>query len=223
MFIQTFAQAIIHFESHRGSIRVSMVRLFPFLLPKFGKQSNSCLDQSLKTGSVFHQKGGSMQWCIWPLEMLWKVMDVGKWMTHEQVGLERKKQQTLAGKRMGKRARFYANIATSDIRVYQKYLNRAFLLNPSLEFEPGDVMLGRLFGEAESTAGLSVFDLELMRMQYVLADKGVREVYRKIWAVTVINAKESTFFPSPWEILTALFSSPSLAGENPFDSIGEFA
>jgi hypothetical protein len=164
-----------------------------------------------------------MQWCVWPLGMLWKVVGVGKWMTHEQTGQERNKQETLAGKRSGKRARFYADIATSDIRVYQKYLNRAFLLNPSLEFEPGDVMLGRLFGEAESPGGLSVFDLELMRMQYVLADKGIREAYRKIWAVTVVNAKEPTFFPSPREILTALFSSPSLAGENSFDSVGEFA
>ena len=164
-----------------------------------------------------------MQWCVWPLGMLWKVMDIGKWMTHGQAGLERNKQETLAGKRTAKRARFYADIATSDIRVYQKYLNRAFLLNPSLEFEPGDVMLGRLFGEAESTAGLSVFDLELMRMQYILADKSIRKAYRKIWAVTVINAKEPTFFPSPWEILTALFSSSLLAGKNSFDSIGEFA
>lgn len=164
-----------------------------------------------------------MQWCVWPLGMLWKVMGVGKWMSHEQVCHGRKKQETLAGKRVGKRTRFYAGIATSDIRLYQKYLNGAFLINPSLEFESGDAMLGRLFREAESTAGLSVFDLELMRMQYVLADKGIREAYRKIWAVTVINAKESTFFPSPWEILTALFSSSMLSGKNSFDSIGEFA
>jgi len=164
-----------------------------------------------------------MQWCVWPLGMLWKVVGVGKWTTHEQAGQERNKQETLAGKRRGKRTRFYDDIATSDIRLYQKYLNRAFSLKPSLEFEPGDVMLDGLFGEAESTAGLSVFDLELMRMQYVLADKGIREAYRKIWAVTVVNAKEPTFFPSPWEILTALFSSRLLAGENSFDSIGEFA
>lgn len=163
-----------------------------------------------------------MHWYAWPLGILCKVLDVRNWRTFDSRSRESRIDGNRAGASMPK-TKFYSGIPTTRINLYQQYLNRAFALSPSLEFEPDDPRLERLLEEAE-TASLSKLDLELMRMQYVFADKDLREDYRNRWAVTVINREDTGFFPSPWDILSALFSfSRFLPGKDTLDSVGEFA
>lgn len=101
---------------------------------------------------------------------------------------------------------FYAHVPTRHIRSYQNYIDRAFALSPSLEFEKGDKRFSNLLEEATGTGSLSVLDLEIMRMQYLLADPDKREEYQSEWAVKVINRQADDFFPSPWAILASLFA-----------------
>jgi hypothetical protein len=104
-----------------------------------------------------------------------------------------------------KKVPFYSQIPTTNIRLYQAYINRAFQLSPTLEFEETDMRFNKLLTEAAHNDSLNQIDLELMRMQYVLADKALRKKYRPYWAVKVINRKKNDFFPSPWSVISALF------------------
>ena len=115
------------------------------------------------------------------------------------------KSCTKIGLKKRKPSSFYAQIPTNQIRVYQAYIDRAFQLSPTLEFKKNDLRFHSLLVEAAHTHALSQVDLELMRMQYVLADKTSRRAYRQQWAVKVINRRENDFFPSPWAVLSALF------------------
>ena len=146
-----------------------------------------------------------MQWDIWPLGMLWKVVGVRNWRVSAKRAEKGKERRSRAASRLPIRTSFYSTIPTLKIRSYQKYLDCLFELNPSMEFESEDARLDRLLEEAETLGGLSKLDLEVMRMQYVLADKRLRRDYRRMWAVTVIHFEETGFFPSPWDILSAVF------------------
>jgi hypothetical protein len=108
---------------------------------------------------------------------------------------------------------FYSQIPTTSIRIYQSYIDRAFQLSATLEFNKTDMRFNKLLTEAAKKDSLDQIDLELMRMQYVLADKTLRKKYRPYWAVKVINRKENDFFPSPWSVLTALFVGNRRDGE----------
>jgi hypothetical protein len=116
---------------------------------------------------------------------------------------------------------FYSQIPTTRIRTYQAYINRAFQLSPTLEFEKTDLRFNKLLAEAARNDSLDQIDLELMRMQYVLADKAKRKKYRPYWAVKVINRKKNDFFPSPWSVVSGLFvgnrrnEAPSRLNSNP--------
>ena len=164
-----------------------------------------------------------MHWCAWPLGILWKVLDVCNWRTFDN-RLEGPKTNVNRTDATMSKTKFYSRIPTEKICLYQRYINRAFSLDPTLEFELDDPGLERLFEEAETVACLNKLDLELMRLQYVFADKRLREEYRSRWAVTVVNFEDGGFSPSPWDILSALFtSSHILSGKDSFNPVGEFA
>ncbi len=113
-----------------------------------------------------------------------------------------------------KKVPFYSQIHTPQIRSYQSYINRAFLLSESLEFGRNDARFEQLLKEAETYDSLNKIDLELMRLQYVGANKELRDSYRANWAVTVVNCKDDDFFPAPWTIISTLFQSRRLAGKS---------
>ncbi|MBW2107779.1 MAG: hypothetical protein JRI36_03810 [Deltaproteobacteria bacterium] len=101
---------------------------------------------------------------------------------------------------------FYGTIPASRIRLYQSYLERAFALSSTLEFHKDDQRFKGLLAEAAQKDALCPIDLELMRMQYVFADRKQRKLLRSCWAVQVINGGNEEFFPSPQAILAGLFS-----------------
>jgi hypothetical protein len=103
------------------------------------------------------------------------------------------------------RVSFYSHISTDQIQLYQSYINRAFELSPTLEFEENYHLLEKLLAEAVTRGSLSDLDLELMRLQYVYADKSQREKYRGSWVRKVINRRDTDFFPDPWAIISAIF------------------
>ncbi len=121
-------------------------------------------------------------------------------------------QRAKISRRKPKKVPFYSQIPTIEIRSYQSYINRAFLLSESLEFGQNDARFEQLLKEAEANSSLNKIDLELMRLQYVYANKDLRDSYRVNWAVTVVNRNNDDFFPSPWTIISALFHSHSLTG-----------
>jgi Cdc6-like AAA superfamily ATPase len=104
-----------------------------------------------------------------------------------------------------KKVPFYSHISTDQIQLYQSYINRAFELSPTLEFEENYHLLEKLLAEAVTRSSLSDLDLELMRLQYVYADKSQREKYRGSWVKKVINHRDTDFFPDPWAIISAIF------------------
>jgi len=53
---------------------------------------------------------------------------------------------------------------------------------------------------------LSEMDLELMRLQFVYADRFMREKHRSCWVRTVLKRMDTDFFPDPWAIVSAVFS-----------------
>ena len=149
-----------------------------------------------------------MEWFAWPFMALWSLFCPRpiKQTTKKRIVFWGKKK---TGGRTCKKPRkmpFYSRIQTRTIQRYQSYIDRAFALSPSLEFAEADDRFSRLLKEATGHHDLDDLDLELMRMQYVLADPNRREKYRGNWAVTVVNRRENDFFPSPWAILESLFA-----------------
>jgi hypothetical protein len=145
-----------------------------------------------------------MAWFFGPFVALWALI---RPRSLKKAGCFRAKDESITkiGRKRRKRICFYAQIPTNQIRLYQAYIDRAFQLSPTLEFEKNDPRFHRLLSEAAHMDSLSQVDLELMRMQYVLADKRSRKAYRHRWALKVINRRENDFFPSPWAVLSALF------------------
>ncbi len=150
-----------------------------------------------------------MRFSAWPLGMFSTFLHVCKC---ERVKISRKKP---------KKVPFYSQIPTPQIRSYQSYINRAFLLSESLEFGQDDARFEKLLKEAETNDSLNKIDLELMRLQYVCANKDLRDSYRVNWAVTVVNREDDDFFPAPWTIISALFHSRCSAGKNFSYSVGK--
>jgi hypothetical protein len=63
-----------------------------------------------------------------------------------------------------------------------------------------------LLAEVANRDSLSELDLELMRLQYVCADRLRREEYRSRWVKKVMNRQDTDFLPDPWTIIQALFA-----------------
>lgn len=163
-----------------------------------------------------------MQWCFWPLGMLWKLLGFRNWMAFVNgFWVETPDKRFLEEEKNTGKIRFYSGISPSQVQCYQRALNRAFEMCPSMAFESGDPRLCAWLREAERAGSLSKLDLEMMRVQYVLADRGIREDYRSMWAVTVICLEDTGFFPSPWEVLSAIFCNRTLPGEDAFHPIGK--
>ena len=100
---------------------------------------------------------------------------------------------------------FYSHISTDQIQVYQRYFDRALELSSTLEFEKDDFQFKKLLAEANSNDSLSEIDLEVMRLQYVCANKYLRKNYRSRWVETVLKRRDSDFFPDPWAVISAVF------------------
>jgi len=105
-----------------------------------------------------------------------------------------------------KKVSFYSHISPSRIHTYQCYIDRALELCPILEFEEDDFRLHELIAEAVSKDSLSELDFEIMRLQYIFADKRLREKCRHFWAERVTSSKKADFFPTPWSIISTMFS-----------------
>jgi hypothetical protein len=144
-----------------------------------------------------------MEWFAKPLVLLWSICC--PWVAKKDVNLVEQEVSLNLRRRKLIKVPFYSEIPTTRIRVYQTYIDRAFELSQTLEFAVGDDRFNRLLQEAAKDS-LSVLDLELMRMQYVLADETLREQCRENWAVKVVNRQEDDFFPGPWSILSAMFT-----------------
>ncbi len=145
-----------------------------------------------------------MEWFAKPLVFLWSICC--PWVAKNDVNLVEHGVSLNLRRRKLEKVPFYSQIPTTRIRVYQSYIDRAFELSPTLEFSLGDDRFNRLLQEAAYKDSLSVLDLELMRMQYVLADETLREQCRENWAVKVVNRQKNDFFPGPWSILSAMFT-----------------
>ena len=100
---------------------------------------------------------------------------------------------------------FYSHIPSTQIGTYQSYVDRAFELSPTLEFEENDPRLSKLMDRAVNNDSLNQLDLELIMIQYVHADEYLREKYRSSWVEKVVNRKDTDFFPDPWTIISAVF------------------
>ena len=100
---------------------------------------------------------------------------------------------------------FYSHISTEQIQIYQHYFDRALELSSTLEFEKDSLYFKRLLAEANSNDSLSEIDLEVMRLQYVCANRSLRKKYRSRWVATVIERKKNDFFPDPWAVISAVF------------------
>jgi hypothetical protein len=115
------------------------------------------------------------------------------------------------GLRQLKKVPFYSHIELDQITLYQAYIDRAFEMSPTLEFEQDDPRLHELFAEALSRDSLSELDLELMRLQYVYADEYKRIGHRANWVEKVVNRGDVDFFPDPWTIVSAVFAEDEWA------------
>ena len=100
---------------------------------------------------------------------------------------------------------FYSHISTDQIQSYQRYFDRALELSSTLEFNKDSLQFKRLLDEANSNDSLSEIDLEVMRLQYVCANKYLRKKYRSRWVETVLKRRDSDFFPDPWTVISAVF------------------
>jgi hypothetical protein len=98
---------------------------------------------------------------------------------------------------------FYSQIVNSRIGLYQSYIDRAFELSPTLEFEEDDPRLSELLEEAVNNDSLSDLCLRVMMIQYAHADEDLRQKYQRHWVEKVMSRKESDFFPDPWSIVLA--------------------
>jgi hypothetical protein len=147
-----------------------------------------------------------MEWFFLPFAALWALICPEGLKKEARNVIAKDKTSTKTVWKRRKQVSFYSQIPTTQIRLYQGYIDRAFQLSPTLEFDKNDPRFHRLLAEAAQNDALSQIDLELMRMQYVLADKASREEYRCRWAVKVVNRRENDFFPSPWAVLSALFA-----------------
>jgi hypothetical protein len=101
---------------------------------------------------------------------------------------------------------FYTHISMDQIQIYQRYFDRALELSSTLEFERDGLRFKRLLAEASANDSLSEIDLEVMRLQYICADKYLREKYRSRWVETVTKRRDSDFFPDPWVVISAVFA-----------------
>ncbi len=101
---------------------------------------------------------------------------------------------------------FYSHISMGQIRLYQNYFDRALGLSSTLEFKQDDLRFKRLLVEAATNDSLSEIDLELMRLQFVYADKYMRKKRGSCWVETVLKRGDTDFFPDPWAIVSAVFS-----------------
>ena len=136
---------------------------------------------------------------LWALVCLWS-------KKNRNNDFKVKKKSFYITRRKPQKPPFYNQIPTTRIKLYQDYIDRAFQFSPTLEFKHNDERFNRLLTEAANNDDLSEIDLELMRIQYVLADKALREAHRPSWAAKVINRHEKDFFPSPWTVLSSLFA-----------------
>jgi hypothetical protein len=93
-----------------------------------------------------------------------------------------------------------------QIQLYQSYFDHAVKLSSTLEFKQNDLRFNKLLAEAVAIDSLSEMDLELMRLQFVYADKNMREKHRSCWVETVLKRRDTDFFPDPWAIVSAVFS-----------------
>jgi hypothetical protein len=100
---------------------------------------------------------------------------------------------------------FYSHVRSDQIGVYQDYLNRAFAICPTLEFDENDRRLNRLFQEATEKDALHELDLEMMMRQFINANGRLREKYRADWVERVLSRQADGFIPDPWDIIAAAF------------------
>jgi len=70
---------------------------------------------------------------------------------------------------------FYSHISIGQIQLYQSYFDRAVKLSSTLEFKQNNLRFNNLLTEAATIDSLSETDFELMRLQFVCADKYMRE------------------------------------------------
>jgi hypothetical protein len=117
--------------------------------------------------------------------------------------LWRERRTPLGKTRTKESPNFYSQIADTRVGLYQSYIDRAFELSPTLEFEEDDPRLSRLLEESVSNDSLSDLCLRVMIIQYARADKYLREKYQRHWVEKVMNREESDFFPDPWSIVSA--------------------
>lgn len=119
----------------------------------------------------------------------------------------RKKKDNTPRVRTGKlkKVPFYSHLPTHQIQVYQRYIDRAFEMSPTLEFTGNDTQLHGLLADAAQNYSLSELDFELMRLQYIYADEFLRKKHRSRWVETVINRKDDDFFPDAWTIIAEIF------------------
>lgn len=109
-------------------------------------------------------------------------------------------------RRAPKKTPFYSHISMGQIQTYQRYFDRALELSSTLEFEGDGLRFKRLLAEATCNDSLSEIDLEVMRLQYICADKYLRKKYRSRWVETVTKRRNSDFFPDPWDVISAVFA-----------------
>jgi hypothetical protein len=100
---------------------------------------------------------------------------------------------------------FYAHVRSDQIGVYQDYLNRAFAISPTLEFDENDHRLNRLFQEATEKDALHELDLEMMMRQFANTNGRLRERHRADWVERVLSRQADGFIPDPWDIIAAAF------------------
>ena len=124
---------------------------------------------------------------------------------------ERASNKLYVKQRKLKRIPFYSHIRPNQIQVYQRYIDQAFELSPTLEFKENDSLLHRLLGEAVENDCMSQLDFELMRLQYVYADEFLRQRHRSSWVEAVIKRKDNDFFPDAWAIVAGVFDESRLS------------
>ncbi len=144
-----------------------------------------------------------MEWLAWPFSVLRTFFHP---YNRKKVGSDDRLKPRAKQKKKLRKTPYYAHVRTEHIRTYQKYMDRAFALSPSLTFDADDYRFNSMLDEAVCDDGLSAPDLEIMRIQYLLADPEKREKYQTKWAVKVVNRNEDDFFPSPWAILSIMFT-----------------
>ena len=149
-----------------------------------------------------------MEWFARPFFTLWNIFNL---RLKKRGHLEREEKAANRATHCPQKASFYSSVPIRRIRLYQAFLNRAFKLSPSLEFGDGDDRYSTLLKEAAHKYALSELDLEMMRLQYILADPTFRKQHQSKWAIEVINREEGEFYPSPWAIVRAVFSVRSSA------------